>query len=209
MIEFLKNIKSKMKKLECYHTKCSQKTLIKNLGYVIVFFHNRLHLTKKIPFFSILEIIKDNVELLNHTLSNGLKIALQFDNLNIFDFILKYIEDKNLKYLITPSLLSYIIKNYDSNILYSILQVINNNNWNDLITTELLSHIINRKQLDNNIDLFNYILEIITEKNLQHLITEDIIRTAIINGDIEIFESIIEIIEEIKLKHLNFLNYEI
>ena len=53
---FLYNNSSKKSIILCLH---GAPPLIKNLGYVIVFFHNRLHLTKKIPFFSILEIIKN------------------------------------------------------------------------------------------------------------------------------------------------------
>jgi len=53
---FLYNKSSKKSKILCLH---GAPPLIKNLGYVIVFFHNRLHLIKKISFFSILDKVKN------------------------------------------------------------------------------------------------------------------------------------------------------
>ena len=53
---FLYSHSSKKSKILCLH---GAPPLIKNLGYVVVFFHNKLHIFKKISFFNVKENLKN------------------------------------------------------------------------------------------------------------------------------------------------------
>lgn len=111
-------------------------------------------------------------------IKNGLLILSSYNNSNMLNILLKKYIHIYDNILYEPLLYLYNIKNYEfvNNIIYHYF------NTNDVIMINILSLV-----LDNNINLFNYIIYVYYQKNNINIINKELLYYTITNNNIKLY----------------------